>query len=281
VGSWARWLARLSAHRSHFGSSSNRVCCESDLCTISMGSPAVAATRRVLILGAGGQLGKVVGSTFGARQWIALGADTHATPVTGKVIMLDPQAAPERQANTLQGELGKILGQNLLDAVINVAGGFAMGDAADAAVVQRTRSMVESSVYSSVISAHVASSLLRPGGLLILPGAAAALSATGWSIPYGTAKAAVHHLVRSLGDAEAAGMPSGAKTIGLAPQVLDTPQNREAMPDADTGAWATLDEVASQLEAWCAEPAGVESGKVYVVQKVAGAPATFEPRSPL
>lgn len=36
----------------------------------------------------------------------------------------------------------------------------------------------------------------------------------------------MHHLVRSLAQ-------GGPVTIGLAPQILDTPQNRAAMPDAD------------------------------------------------
>merc|ERR1740138_1759954 len=139
--------------------------------------------------------------------------------------------------------------------------------------------MVESSIYSSVAAAHAASLALKPSGLLVLPGAAA-VGPTAWSLPYGTAKAAVHHLVRSLADAEGAGMPEGVKTIGLAPQTLDTPQNREAMPDADRGTWATLDEVAEQLEAWCAEPAGVESGLIYMITKESGKPANFEPREP-
>lgn len=114
----------------------------------------------------------------------------------------------------------------------------------------------------------------------MLPGAAAGKVPTGWSLPYGTAKAGVHHLVRSLADAEAAGLAAGTKTIGLAPQTLDTPQNREAMPDADRGTWATLDEVAERLEAWCTDPASVESGMVYVIQKQSGSQAVFDPQAP-
>lgn len=237
--------------------------------------------RRVLILGAGGQLGRRVGEVFTARQWLAIGADTHARPSLQHAVSLDPTAAPETQFSSLAARLREILGNHQLDAVVNLAGGFAMGNAADAGVVQTTRAMVESSLYSSVGAAHTSSSFLKPGGLLVLPGAAAALGPTGWSLPYGIAKAAVHHLVRSLADAEAAGMPTGAKTIGLAPQILDTPQNREAMPEADRGTWATLDEVAAQLEAWCADPALVTSGMVYVIQKAPGKEASFEPRAPL
>ena len=97
-----------------------------------------------------------------------------------------------------------------LDAVVNLAGGFAMGTAEDPAVLATTMAMVESSVYSSIVASYVSSQMLKTGGLLILPGAAAAWSPTAWSLPYGTAKVAVHHLVRSL--AESDSLPSGTKT---------------------------------------------------------------------
>lgn len=73
----------------------------------------------------------------------------------------------------------------------------------------------------------------------------------------------------------------GAKTIGLAPQVLDTEQNRRAMPDADVSTWASLEEVAEQIESWCADPATVQNGHVYFIDKKSGLKATFEARKPL
>ena len=166
-----------------------------------------------------------------------------------------------------------------LDAVVNLAGGFAMGTAEDPAVLETTMAMVESSVYSSIVASYVSAHMLNSGGLLILPGAAAAWSPTAWSLPYGTAKVAVHHLVRSL--AESDSLPKGAKTIGLAPQILDTPQNRQAMPDADVSTWASLDEVAEQIESWCANPGPVQNGHVYLIDKKPGLKATFEAQKPL
>merc|ERR1712196_473181 len=130
--------------------------------------------------------------------------------------------------------------------------------------------MIESSVYTSVVATHAAAAFLKPSGLLVLPGANAAFGPTGWSLPYGTCKAAVHHLVRSLGDAEGAGLPAGTKTVGFAPITLDTPQNREGMPDADFSTWATLEEVSAQLESWSSDPSGLQSGQVYVINKSSG-----------
>lgn len=242
------------------------------------------AARRVLILGAGGQLGRRAAEVFSARHWLAIGSDAVSSPPlpVARAVALERSDSPEAQARLLAQQVREELCNGTrLDAIVNLAGGFAMGDAADEEVVSRTRAMVESSVYSSVAAAHVASQALKPGGLLVLPGAAAALGPTAWSLPYGTAKAAVHHLVRSLADAESARLPAGTKTIAIAPQTLDTPQNREAMPDADRSTWASLDEVADRLERWCSEPSELQSGMVYVIRKADGMPATFEPQDPL
>jgi hypothetical protein len=67
----------------------------------------------------------------------------------------------------------------------------------------------------------------------------------------------------------------------LAPQILDTEQNRQAMPDADVNTWANLDEVAEQIESWCADPSPVQNGHVYFIDKKSGWKATFEARKPL
>ena len=240
---------------------------------------------RVLVLGSGGQLGRKICSTFATRKWLTFGADVHfpSTPATLPMVQIDlANIRLEDQARYLLSTLRshqELVARGHLDAIVNVAGGFAMGKADEEDVLSTTKAMVESSVYSSVAAAHVACHTLRAGGLIILPGAAAALSPTPWSLPYGAAKVAVHHLVRSLD--ETSGLPANTKTIGLAPQVLDTPQNRTAMPEADHSAWPSLEEVAQQVVDWCSEPEALQSGHVYVIQKQPGSKAYFEPCMPM
>mmetsp|Transcript_25768 Transcript_25768/g.47097 ORF Transcript_25768/g.47097 Transcript_25768/m.47097 type:complete len:241 (-) Transcript_25768:53-775(-) len=239
------------------------------------------AGRAVLILGADGQLGRKVGQVFTSRNWSTIGMDcVYNAPATTQVSIPIPAGTQFRHLEALQSQLGTQM-SGKFSAIVNVAGGFAMGSAASPEVGERTMQMVESSIYSSIMAAHIASHALAPGGLLVLPGAAAACNPTPWSLPYGAAKAAVHHLVRSLADPAAAELPPEVKTVGIAPITLDTPGNREAMPDADHSAWASLEEVAEQLEAWCSNPASVESGMIYVVNKEPGQAASFEPRPPL
>ncbi|CAE7782947.1 qdpr [Symbiodinium pilosum] len=239
---------------------------------------------RVLVVGAGGQLGRKICDTFVSRNWLTFGADVHfPAPAASPMVQIDVgKVRHEDQGKFLISALRsheRIGATGKIDAVVNVAGGFAMGTAAEEAVLSASKNMVESSLYTSIIAAHVACHTLRTGGLVVLPGAAAAFSPTPWSLPYGTAKVAVHHLVRSLD--ETSGLPAKAKTVGLAPQTLDTPQNRAAMPDADHATWASLEEVAEQIAAWCSDPEALQGGHVYLIQKGKGAAASFEPRTPL
>lgn len=103
--------------------------------------------------------------------------------------------------------------------------------------------MLKQSVWSSVIASSIASKYLKPGGILVLTGAKAALGPTPGMIGYGLAKAAVHHLTKSLAD-ENGGLPTGAYVFSILPVTLDTPMNRKWMPKADTSTWTPLEFVA-------------------------------------
>lgn len=62
-------------------------------------------------------------------------------------------------------------------------------------------------------------------------------------IGYGMAKAAVHHLTKSLAQKES-GLPNDALVLAILPITLDTPMNRKWMPKADFGTWTPLEFVA-------------------------------------
>jgi len=109
--------------------------------------------------------------------------------------------------------------------------------------VKNTDLMLKQSVWSSVLASSIASKFLKPGGILVLTGAKAALGPTPGMIGYGLAKAAIHHLTKSLAD-ENGGLPTGAQALSILPVTLDTPMNRKWMPKADTSTWTPLEFVA-------------------------------------
>ncbi|KAF5296306.1 hypothetical protein FQA39_LY12523 [Lamprigera yunnana] len=102
---------------------------------------------------------------------------------------------------------------------------------------------------SSVIALCLAAHFLKDAGLLLLTGANIALTPTPRLVSYGMTKAAVHHLVKSLG-AKGSGMPKQSCCVGVLPITLDTPSNRLNMPDADATKWTPLQFVASLCYKW-------------------------------
>lgn len=67
-------------------------------------------------------------------------------------------------------------------------------------------------------------------------------------IGYGLAKAAVHHLTKSLAE-EKSGLPENSSVIAILPITLNTEMNRKWMPNADQGTWTPLDFVAEYVTA--------------------------------
>lgn len=106
--------------------------------------------------------------------------------------------------------------------------------------------MWHQSVWTSVLSAAIASKHLKNGGFLALTGAKPALEPTPGMIGYGMAKAAVHQLTRSLASPNA-GLPQDAQVAAILPVTLDTPMNRKWMPNADFSSWTPLPEVAGSV----------------------------------
>ncbi|XP_043232653.1 dihydropteridine reductase-like isoform X3 [Amphibalanus amphitrite] len=154
----------------------------------------------------------------------------------------------EQLAAVLEGVEGALAGEKL-DAIFCVAGGWAGGSAKAKAMVKNCDLMWKQSVWSSAISAHLASRVLREGGLLQLTGAQPALGPTPGMMGYGMAKAAVHQLVRSLG-AEESGLPPQVTALAILPVTLDTPMNRKFMPDADHTTWTPMEYVAGLFGKW-------------------------------
>lgn len=146
------------------------------------------------------------------------------------------------QEQSILSDLRKILNEDKLDAVICVAGGWAGGNASKD-LAKNADLMWRQSVWSSTISATISSQFLKPGGLLTLTGADAALKGTPGMIGYGIAKAAVHQLTKSLAE-DKSGLPVDSLVVSILPITLDTPMNRKWMPKADFSTWTPLEFIA-------------------------------------
>jgi len=203
---------------------------------------------RVIIYGGRGALGATCVGYFKARNWWVGSIDLAPNGDADlNILVTSGGTLPDQEEEVLKSLTPALEGLKL-DAVICVAGGWAGGNAIKD-LSKTSDLMWRQSVWSSMISASIAAHFLKDGGLLTLTGANAALQATPGMIGYGLAKAAVHHLTKSLAG-EGSGLPPNAICAAILPITLDTPMNRKWMPTADFSTWTSLEFVAELFWKW-------------------------------
>uniref|UniRef100_A0AC35U9J6 Dihydropteridine reductase n=1 Tax=Rhabditophanes sp. KR3021 TaxID=114890 RepID=A0AC35U9J6_9BILA len=204
---------------------------------------------KVLVYGGRGSLGSHVIEAFKTNNYYTISLDLHANDAADANVIVDGSADWEGQHQKIEAEINKLLEGAKLDGIFCVAGGWAGGNASTGELIKSADLMWKQSVWSSTISAHLGSKYLKDGGILQLTGAAAALEGTPGMIGYGMAKAAVHHLVKSLAG-QNSGLPKDCTTLAILPVTLDTPMNRKWMPKADFSSWTTSEFIGEKFLEW-------------------------------
>ncbi|XP_068239588.1 dihydropteridine reductase [Palaemon carinicauda] len=204
---------------------------------------------KVIIYGGRGALGSNVVNYFKLHNYWVGAIDLAEVDQADKTIIVSKDADWSTQAATVMTGLEEAIGEEKVDAIINVAGGWAGGNAAHKDFLKNCELMWSQSVWSSTITAQAAAKYLKEGGFVTLPGAEPALRGTPGMIGYGIAKAAIHQLTKSLAE-ENSGLPSGATAIAILPITLDTPMNRKWMAGADFSTWTSLDFIAALFLKW-------------------------------
>ncbi|KAL4232090.1 hypothetical protein ACF0H5_009666 [Mactra antiquata] len=209
----------------------------------------MALSGRVLVYGGRGALGSVIVSSFKSKNFWVGSIDLAPNELADGNIVVKPGSSWTEQEDEIVKNVDTLLGDNKLDAVLCVAGGWAGGNAASKEFIKNADAMWKQSVWTSSIAASVAAKYLKEGGLITLPGAQPALEGTAGMIGYGMAKAAIHQLVKSLA-ANNSGLPKNATAVAILPVTLDTPMNRKWMPNADHTTWTPLDFIADTFAKW-------------------------------
>jgi NAD(P)-dependent dehydrogenase (short-subunit alcohol dehydrogenase family) len=130
---------------------------------------------------------------------------------------------------------------------VNTIGTFGLGDALSATPADLQR-MVDINLGTALwLSQAVAPHMQRAGaGAIVHVTARPALEPTGGIAAYSVSKAALAHLTRIL-DVEF--RPHGIRVNAIAPQLIDTPANRAALP-AEAMANATAPEAIAEIIAF-------------------------------
>lgn len=204
----------------------------------------------ILVTGASGNLGGTV-----AERALAAGAriaatDRAAEKLTarfsdGETIALFPGVELADGASCADYVAKAVARFGRVDGLISTVGGFAFGNVADDSYETWER-MLTMNVKTAFHISQAALPAMKAngGGSIVLTGATAALKAPGGVSAYAASKSGVMRLAESLAN-EVKG--DGVRVNAIMPSIIDTPQNREAMPDADRAGWVTPQEIADVM----------------------------------
>jgi NAD(P)-dependent dehydrogenase (short-subunit alcohol dehydrogenase family) len=212
-----------------------------------------------ILTGAGGGWGGAVLDGFLDAGWDVVAPHRGGgVPRAGERVLAveadvaDPDAAERVVAAALE-RFGSV------DALANIAGGFKASGALHETSIESWRGLMHVNLETAYAMTRAA---LRPmlaagrgsivfvttrGALRPFPGAAA----------YLVSKAAVIALMQVV-DTEV--RKAGVRANAIVPNVVDTPQNRAQMPDADHSRWVTGEELARVVVWLCSDDSAPLSG---------------------
>ena len=217
----------------------------------------------VVVTGASGALGKVVVASALAIGAKVAAIDHAASTIKataerielGDVDLTDATEA-KKAIDAAASHFGK------LDALINIAGGFAFETTAegDPKTWQRLFALNVLTTLNTSRSAfpHLSAS---GSGRIVNVGAMGALLAGAGMGPYAASKAGVHRLTEAL----AAEWKGKITVNAVLPSTIDTAANRASMPDADFAKWVRPEELAEVILFLASDAASAVTGALLPV----------------
>lgn len=151
-----------------------------------------------------------------------------------------------------------------VDVLINAAGGFRYSPIGGDSALADWDQLMELNARSAFLLCHaVAPGMAKRGeGAIVNVGSKAALSGAAGTAAYAASKAAVLRLTEAL---SAELKTSGVRVNCVLPGTLDTPQNRQAMPDADPSQWVEPQALADVVLFLCSPAARAIHGAALPV----------------
>ena len=212
--------------------------------------------KTAIVTGASGNLGKAVVKKFIDEGYFVTGTviPNDSVPVefpSNKFEKVVVDLANEKDAQKFIESV--ITKHGNIDVAVLTAGGFAMGKIADT----KTSDIVKQCKLNFETAYNVAQPvfvqmLQQSSGRIFMVGSKAGLDARNGKgvAAYGLAKSLIFRLAELMND-EAKG--KNVVTHVVVPSTIDTPQNREAMPDAKFDRWVKPEVIADIIYRHCTD----------------------------
>jgi NAD(P)-dependent dehydrogenase (short-subunit alcohol dehydrogenase family) len=217
----------------------------------------------IAVTGALGALGKVVAEMALARGARVAGIDHAPAKLAATAerlelggVDLTDAAQAGKAIDSVASHFGK------LDALINIAGGFAFETITDGDPKTWQR-MYALNVTTALNASRAAIPHLTASNAarIVNVGALGALQAGAGMGPYAASKAGVHRLTEAL-----AAEHKGKITVNaVLPSIIDTAANRASMPKADFAKWVTPQELAEVILFLAGDAASAVTGALLPV----------------
>lgn len=216
--------------------------------------------NRIVITGAAGTLGQATARIAKEKGAHTIGLD-----------LVDVDSLPHIDSYYQVDLLNRastaacIDGIGKFDALMNIAGGFAMGLDVSEPSDEQWDWMFQINVQTlrNVMISAVPILKAQGRGKIVNVGALGALSGAGAMSAYCCAKSSVMRLTESLSEEL---KKDGINVNAVLPSIIDTPPNREAMPDADFNEWVAPRKLAQVICFLASDEASAVHGALLPVK---------------
>ena len=213
----------------------------------------------VIVTGAAGNLGSAVASRFAAEgASVALfghrleKVEKIAAALDGKHAAFGVDLTDRKATKQAVAQAAETLGPPTI--LCAIAGGFDMGTPVHEVAAETWQKMMDLNLGTllSALAAVTPGMIERGAGKIVTVGANGAKTGGKTMGPYAASKSAVMRVTESA-SAELKG--HGINVNCVLPSIIDTPENRAAMPKADPGKWVTPESLAGVIAFLCSDDA--------------------------